>query len=221
VARPQPSTWSQRRRSIRRSSSSALALPQVEREAARSLVARNLENYLTLRRVSIPAETEPAFSYRPPLPRIANAGTRAADRAASPATAAMRAGRRATNDVTAIDDLAFEPVTTLARLIGSKRVSSMELTRMYLARLAQHDPTLHCVVTRTEAIALAQAAEADAEIRSGRYRGPLHGIPYGIKDLFAVKGVPTTWGAQPYANQVPGRRVHPCAACTHAAWCSG
>ncbi len=73
---------------------------------------------------------------------------------------------------------------------------------MYLRRLRQFDPTLHCVVTLTEEIALAQATEADREIRAGRYRGPLHGIPYGIKDLFAVKGVLTTWGAQPYAEQV-------------------
>jgi Asp-tRNA(Asn)/Glu-tRNA(Gln) amidotransferase A subunit family amidase len=73
---------------------------------------------------------------------------------------------------------------------------------MYLERLKRHDSTLHCVVTLTEDLALAQAAEADAEIRAGKYRGPLHGIPYGIKDLFAAKGVLTTWGAKPYANQV-------------------
>ncbi len=73
---------------------------------------------------------------------------------------------------------------------------------MYLGRLKRFDPTLHCVVTLTEEIALAQAAEADREIGAGRYRGPLHGVPYGAKDLFAAKGVLTTWGAKPYAEQV-------------------
>lgn len=87
-------------------------------------------------------------------------------------------------------------------MLASRKVTSTDLTRMYLGRLKQHDPTLHCVVTLTEDLALAQAAEADAEIRAGRYRGPLHGVPYGIKDLFAVRGVLTTWGAKPYANQV-------------------
>ena len=73
---------------------------------------------------------------------------------------------------------------------------------MYVERLKRYDPVLHCVVTLTEDLAMAQAAEADQEIKAGRYRGPLHGIPYGIKDLFAVKDVLTTWGAQPYADQV-------------------
>src|SRR4029453_11621541 len=101
-----------------------------------------------------------------------------------------------------IEDLAFAPVTTLAHALASKKVISTELTKMYLGRLKQHDPTLHCVVTLTEDLALAQAAEADAEIRADKYRGPLHGVPYGIKDLFAARGVLTTWGAKPYANQV-------------------
>jgi Asp-tRNA(Asn)/Glu-tRNA(Gln) amidotransferase A subunit family amidase len=73
---------------------------------------------------------------------------------------------------------------------------------MYLARLKKYDPLLHCVVTLTEELALAQAAQADKEIRSGRHRGPLHGIPWGAKDLFATKGIPTTWGAAPYQHQV-------------------
>ena len=73
---------------------------------------------------------------------------------------------------------------------------------MYLERLKKHGPALNCVVTLTEELALAQAAQADREIRAGRYRGPLHGIPWGAKDLFATKGIPTTWGAAPYQNQV-------------------
>jgi Asp-tRNA(Asn)/Glu-tRNA(Gln) amidotransferase A subunit family amidase len=73
---------------------------------------------------------------------------------------------------------------------------------MYLARLGRHNATLNCVVTMTEDLALAQAAEADKEIAAGRYRGPLHGIPYGVKDLFATKGIRTTWGAKPYEQQI-------------------
>jgi Asp-tRNA(Asn)/Glu-tRNA(Gln) amidotransferase A subunit family amidase len=101
-----------------------------------------------------------------------------------------------------VEELAFAPVTTLGALVRGREVTSVELTRMYLERLKRYDPRLHCVVTLTEDLALAQAAEADREIANGRYRGPLHGIPYGIKDLFATKGILTTWGAQPYATQV-------------------
>jgi Asp-tRNA(Asn)/Glu-tRNA(Gln) amidotransferase A subunit family amidase len=102
----------------------------------------------------------------------------------------------------ALEDLAFEPVTTLSALVRSGQVSSVELTEMYLARLERHDPALMCVVTLTENLALEQARAADREIRAGRHRGPLHGIPYGIKDLFAAQGILTTWGAKPYGSQV-------------------
>ena len=185
-----------------------VALPEAERESARPLVIRNLDNYATIRRVAIPSETEPAFSFHPPLPRAARAGTRtpaqaAADNRTSSAAAALARPRTSSRvNLNAIDDLAFAPITTLAHMLSSRKVTSTELTRMYLGRLKQHDPTLHCVVTLTEDLALTQAADADAEIRAGKYRGPLHGVPYGIKDLFAVKGVLTTWGAKPYANQV-------------------
>ena len=81
-------------------------------------------------------------------------------------------------------------------------MTSTEMTKMYLARLEKHDPTLNCVVTLTDDLALEQAAEADRKIRAGRYLGPLHGMPFGIKDLFSAKGIPTTWGAEPYARQV-------------------
>jgi Asp-tRNA(Asn)/Glu-tRNA(Gln) amidotransferase A subunit family amidase len=104
--------------------------------------------------------------------------------------------------IASIDALAFEPVRALAPLLASRQITSVDLTNMYLARLKRHDPALMCVVTLTEDLALEQAAQADREIRAGRYRGPLHGVPYGIKDLFSASGVPTTWGAQPYAEQV-------------------
>ena len=93
-------------------------------------------------------------------------------------------------------------MTALAGLVQKRDVSSTDLTKMYLGRLKTYGPKLTCVVTLTEELALAQAAQADKEIRAGRYKGPLHGIPWGAKDLLATKGIPTTWGAAPYQNQV-------------------
>ncbi len=98
-------------------------------------------------------------------------------------------------------DLAFLPVTTLAALVRTRQVSSVELTRLYLERLNKYDPVLHCVVTRTDKLALEQAERADRELAAGRVRGPLHGIPWGAKDLIAYPGYPTTWGAVPYKDQ--------------------
>jgi Asp-tRNA(Asn)/Glu-tRNA(Gln) amidotransferase A subunit family amidase len=100
------------------------------------------------------------------------------------------------------EELAFLPVTHLARLVETRHVTPTELTKMYLARLKKYDPQLHCVVNLTEELALRQATQADREISEGRYRGPLHGIPWGLKDLFAVRGVRTTWGMSPYKNRV-------------------
>ena len=99
------------------------------------------------------------------------------------------------------EDLAFRPITELSELVRRRRVTSVELTQMYLARLKRYDPVLHCVISLTEDRALQQAHAADAEIRRGKYRGPLHGIPWGAKDLLAVRGYKTTWGAGPYKDQ--------------------
>jgi len=98
--------------------------------------------------------------------------------------------------------LAFLPLTHLAKLVETRQVTSSDLTELYLSRLKKYDPVLHCVISLTEDLARTQAREADAEISAGRYRGPLHGIPFGIKDLFAVRGTKTTWGASPYRDQV-------------------
>lgn len=102
----------------------------------------------------------------------------------------------------ALDDLAFWPVAHLADLVRRRVVSSVELTEMYLRRLARYNPALNCVVTLTPERARTEAKAADAEIAAGRYRGPLHGIPYGVKDIIAAKGYPTTWGAAPYEHRV-------------------
>ena len=97
--------------------------------------------------------------------------------------------------------LAFATVRQLAELVKTKKVSSVALTKMYLARLKQYDPKLHFLITATEERALAQATAADKEIAAGRYKGPLHGIPWGAKDLLAVKGYRTTWGAAGFEEQ--------------------
>jgi Asp-tRNA(Asn)/Glu-tRNA(Gln) amidotransferase A subunit family amidase len=99
------------------------------------------------------------------------------------------------------DELAFLPLTALAGLLRTRKISSIELTKLYLQRLKDYDPLLHCVVTLTEKTALEQAEQADKEIKAGKYRGPLHGIPWGAKDLIAYPGYPTTWGAEAYQEQ--------------------
>ena len=100
-----------------------------------------------------------------------------------------------------LDELAFLPVTELSELVRRRKVTATQLTEMYLGRIARFDPVLKAVITVTRERALRQAREADAEIARGKYRGPLHGIPWGAKDLLAVKGYKTTWGAGPYREQ--------------------
>lgn len=101
-----------------------------------------------------------------------------------------------------LDELAYQPVTQLAELVRTRKVKPSELTDMYLSRLKRYDSQLHFVINLTEERARKQARDADAEISRGKYRGPLHGIPWGAKDLLAVKGYPTTWGAGLYQNQM-------------------
>jgi Asp-tRNA(Asn)/Glu-tRNA(Gln) amidotransferase A subunit family amidase len=99
-------------------------------------------------------------------------------------------------------ELAFYSIPQLASLIKNKKITSLELTEFFIDRLKKYGDTLHCVISLTEDIARKEAAEADKEIAAGKYRGLLHGIPYGLKDLFAVKGTKTTWGANPYKDQI-------------------
>ncbi|UCC39766.1 MAG: amidase [Candidatus Aminicenantes bacterium] len=106
-----------------------------------------------------------------------------------------------------LEDVAFYSVLQLAKLIKKKQITSTELTKMYLSRLKRYDPTLKFVVNLTEELALEQAKRADEEIKKGKYRGPLHGIPYGAKDLLSVKGYKTTWGAEPFKNQIIDRNA--------------
>jgi Asp-tRNA(Asn)/Glu-tRNA(Gln) amidotransferase A subunit family amidase len=101
------------------------------------------------------------------------------------------------------EDIAFAPVTRLSRWIEKRQLSSERLTNIYLQRMEHFNPTLHCVITPTRELALAQAKQADKEIAAGHYRGPLHGIPWGAKDLLDTAGIPTTYGAEPFRNRVP------------------
>jgi len=101
------------------------------------------------------------------------------------------------------EDIAFAPVTHLAHWIETRKLTSERLTNIYLKRLQEFDPKLHCVITLTRELALKQAKQADAEIAAGKYRGPLHGIPWGAKDLLDTAGIPTTYGAEPFRNRVP------------------
>ncbi len=100
-------------------------------------------------------------------------------------------------------EIAFAPVSCQAEWLRTRALTSTRLTQIYLARLKRYDPQLRCVITLTEEHALRQAKQADAEIAAGKYRGPLHGIPYGAKDLLDTAGIATTWGAEPYRDRVP------------------
>ncbi|MEZ5318029.1 MAG: amidase [Vicinamibacterales bacterium] len=170
-----------------------------EEEAIARSLNQNLNAYEQIRNVQIPLETAPALLFSPHLAgQPAPKGPATPGRAVRYTKPAARAVTRPAN----LEDVAFWPVTKLASLVERRLVTSTELTKMYLDRLKRHGPTLFCVVTLTEDLALQQAAQADKEIAAGRYKGPLHGIPWGAKDLFATKDIRTTWGAEPYVDQV-------------------
>ncbi|MCH7701133.1 MAG: amidase, partial [Planctomycetes bacterium] len=151
-------------------------------------------DYARLREVALDNGVPPALSFFPADSRGSNGPHEAGSVRATESAAPVRPG---SDDV-----LAFAPVTELAALVRRRQVSSVELTRLYLKRLRRYDPLLHCVISYTEEEALRQAQRADREIAAGRYRGPLHGIPWGAKDLLSVAGQRTTWGAKPYEQQV-------------------
>ena len=168
---------------------------EAEEQMALGSVNRNLDSFEQLRKLAVPLDTEPALTFRPYLPGKKPVGK---------ATPGMkqRFTRTAAASGLTPDQIAFLPVTALAVMIETRKITSTELTNIYLDRLKKHGDTLKCVVTLTEELALKQAAAADAEIRGGKYRGPLHGIPWGAKDLLATRGYKTTWGATPYKDQV-------------------
>ncbi len=154
------------------------------------------KGYEEIYKLHIPNSVDPALIFDPVLPGMKFETERKPARIS-----------KATNSATVsapknLDDLAFASARELAQLVRTKQVSSLALTEMYLGRLKKYDPTLKFVVTLTEERALAQAKKADAEIAAGKYRGPLHGLPWGAKDLLAVKGYRTTWGAGGFESQM-------------------
>ncbi|MEO5798533.1 MAG: amidase [Gemmatimonadales bacterium] len=167
-------------------------------DAEREMLLRNLEsflrNYDAIRKVPLGNGLPPAFRFDPvPVGSAPRPQPAAPSRPVRRATA-VRPGSE--------PDWAYAGVATLGQLIRARKVTSRELVERSLARLAQYGPDLHCVITLTTERALQQADRLDAEARQGKFRGPLHGIPYGAKDLFAVPGYPTTWGSPIYQDQM-------------------
>lgn len=171
-----------------------LDLTDDERERTARSLERSLRSFEALRKVEVDYEIAPALSFVP-------------DPAVRPAGDVLRNQARSTESRPPLrpdsdEALAFLPVTELSALLRARLVSSTELTKLYLDRLKRFDPLLKCVVNLTEELALEQAARADAEISAGIYRGPLHGVPWGAKDLIAYPGYPTTWGAPQFRDRV-------------------
>jgi Asp-tRNA(Asn)/Glu-tRNA(Gln) amidotransferase A subunit family amidase len=171
-----------------------LELTDEEREATARSAQRSLASFRSLREVEVGYDVSPALSFVPAPGLRPSQGVRRNQ--ACPTES--HAPRRPDSD----EALAFLPVSELSALVRSRQVSSTELTKLYLDRLKRFDPLLRCVVTLTEPLALKQSARADAELAAGLYRGPLHGIPWGAKDLIAYPGYPTTWGATPFKDRV-------------------
>ncbi len=171
-----------------------LELTETEREMMRDGLNRSARGYARLRAISIDNGVPPALDFHPDQDGSGRDET--AERKAKFdgfGTGAVRGSD---------DDVAFASIRTLSDLLYTRRISSVELTRLYLDRLRRSDPTLRCVINYTEQSAMKQAEQADREIASGSLRGPLHGIPWGAKDILAFPGYPTTWGAKPYEAQV-------------------
>lgn len=152
-----------------------------------------LDSYESLRALNLPNSLPPAIGFNPVLPGMVSGTESGNFRYNRPGNV-----KRPQN----LEQVAFWTVAELAELIRTRQVTSVELTNMYLERLRKYGPILECVVTLTGELALEQAKKADAEIASGNYKGPLHGIPWGAKDLLATKGIKTTWGGTPYKEQM-------------------
>jgi len=175
-----------------------VTLTPAERQQAagswRTSLAQYLERRAGPRKMAIAATDSPATIWNPLLPGISAVPTRdqfvrsKADGAPLPATD---------------EAIAFAPVTQLARWIEARQLSSERLTNIYLSRIERLDPKIRSIITLTKDHAIARAKAADAEIAGGKYRGPLHGVPYGVKDLLDTKDIPTTYGAEPFRNRVP------------------
>ncbi len=166
-------------------------------DAKRKMMVNDLNNaldaYARMRAIAVDNSVTPAlYFYAQPTARGGEKVVRA------PIRVSIVGAKKPAGE----EDLAFATVAQLAPLVKSKQISSVELTKFYLARLKKYDPVLRAVITFTDELAMKQAEQADKEIAAGKYRGPLHGIPYGAKDLFAMPGYKTTWGSVPFKEQV-------------------
>jgi Asp-tRNA(Asn)/Glu-tRNA(Gln) amidotransferase A subunit family amidase len=175
-----------------------VTMSPAEREMAaaswRQSMAPLLERRVGPRKITLEPHIAPATRWNPVLP-----GQRPGPARNLFVRSASDSSPLPANDA----EIAFAPVTQLSRWIERRVLTSERLTNIYLARIAQFDSKLRCIITLTKEVALARAKQADAEIAAGRYRGPLHGIPYGVKDLLDTAGIATTYGAEPFRNRVP------------------
>ncbi|MFW6100179.1 MAG: amidase family protein [Bacteroidota bacterium] len=169
-----------------------LSFTRSERDSMRKDLIGQRESFEKIRSVDIPNSMPPVIRFDP-VP-----GWMEIDKKQKPLVWNFSENDNKPHDV---EELAFYSLPELSSLIKSQRISSVELTKMYINRLKKYSDTLNCLITLTEELALQQARKADKEIRRGNYRSPLHGIPYGLKDLVNVEGYKTTWGAAPYKNQ--------------------
>jgi Asp-tRNA(Asn)/Glu-tRNA(Gln) amidotransferase A subunit family amidase len=160
----------------------------------RSAMAPLYERRVGPRKTELEATLAPATQWNPMLPGV-KAGPSADRFVRSKADPGPLPSKE--------EDIAFAPVWQLSRWIEERKLTSEKLTQLYLARLEKFNPKLHCVITLTSELAMQQAKQADREIAAGKYRGPLHGIPWGAKDLLDTNGIATTYGAEPFRNRVP------------------
>ncbi len=166
-----------------------------QRQMVREGVEESLTNYRALRQIPLSNAVSPAVHFEP----VPAGRARPVRQHPDQVKLSKSASGSLPDDV---EDLCFWSVRDLAELLRTEQVTSVELTEMYLNRLKWFDDQLHCVITLTEELAMRQAEQADEEIAAGKYRGPLHGIPWGAKDLFHTRGIPTTYGAKPFESQV-------------------
>jgi Asp-tRNA(Asn)/Glu-tRNA(Gln) amidotransferase A subunit family amidase len=171
-----------------------LELTDKERERVAKEVLESLDSCRALRKIEVGYDVPPAIAFHPAPGRLPAQGVKR-NQVKTSGSVGMK---RPSSD----EELAFLSVADLSALIRTRQVSSTELTRLYLSRLKRFDPMLKCVATLTEDLALKQSAQADAEIAAGKTRGPLHGIPWGAKDLIAYPGYPTGWGAPQFKDRV-------------------
>lgn len=169
-----------------------LSFTDAEREQMSQLLNTRLAHYDALRSVSLPNDIGMALQFQPDVTVDVSTDV--------PRTYAMSPQDAVTRPDN-LEDVAFYPITKLAQLLRTRQVTSVELTEMYIARLKRYNPVLECVVTLTEDLAFKQARRADDELQRGYYRSPLHGIPWGAKDLLSTKDYKTSWGAMPFKDQ--------------------